>query len=163
LAWFLQTQPGDCVQHQNSLMNQLSLRSSTWSTASLQSSPWLLILETSTFNEQKIPPRLSVMKTICLTFVGTALSLAVSSSVAVAQPSNAPTQIQLSPEGQRILCQQFPLNSRCSGSPRGQGGPGNPPPSGQGGPGNPPPPGQGGPGNPPPPGPGGPGNPPPGP
>ncbi|MUH01345.1 hypothetical protein F7734_57380 [Scytonema sp. UIC 10036] len=59
-----------------------------------------------------------------LAFIGTAIALAFSSNVAVAQgaeieriaqggqPSTA-KPFKLSPEGKKILCQNFPLNSAC--------------------------------------------------
>ncbi|MDP5338917.1 MAG: hypothetical protein NWQ28_10135, partial [Nodularia sp. (in: cyanobacteria)] len=60
-----------------------------------------------------------------LTLIGTALTLALTTNVAVAESSkspvaesdslsiNAPTEIKLSPEGMKILCERSPLNSRC--------------------------------------------------
>ena len=63
-----------------------------------------------------------------LTMIGTALSLALTANIAVAESSkspiaqsssdsstSAPTEIKMSPEGMKILCQNFPLNSRCAG------------------------------------------------
>lgn len=62
-----------------------------------------------------------------LTLIGTALTLALTTNVAVAESSkssvvesdslsmNAPTEIKLSPEGMKILCERSPLNSRCPG------------------------------------------------
>ncbi|TVP60173.1 MAG: hypothetical protein EA343_18025 [Nodularia sp. (in: Bacteria)] len=67
------------------------------------------------------------MKGKYLTMIGTALTLALTTNVAVAESSkspiaesdsrsiNAPTEIQLSPEGMKILCERSPLNSRCPG------------------------------------------------
>ncbi|NES99600.1 MAG: hypothetical protein F6K62_18130 [Sphaerospermopsis sp. SIO1G2] len=58
------------------------------------------------------------MKREFLTVVGTAITLAFTSNVAMAQSHNsssAPTEIKMSPEGMRILCLHFPLNSRCPG------------------------------------------------
>ncbi|MEH2460295.1 MAG: hypothetical protein V7K34_23865, partial [Nostoc sp.] len=60
-----------------------------------------------------------------LTMIGTALSLALTANVAVGQSSkspiaqsssdstSAPAEIKMSPEGMKILCEYFPLNSRC--------------------------------------------------
>ncbi len=65
------------------------------------------------------------MKGKYLTMIGTALTLALTTNVAVAESSkspiaesdslsiNAPTEIKLSPEGMKILCERSPLNSRC--------------------------------------------------
>ncbi|AFY48737.1 hypothetical protein Nos7524_2923 [Nostoc sp. PCC 7524] len=62
-----------------------------------------------------------------LTLIGTALTLAITANVSVAQSSkspvaqsigssaSSPTEIKLSPEGFKILCERFPLNSRCAG------------------------------------------------
>ncbi|HYW21700.1 MAG TPA: hypothetical protein VE956_20820 [Nodularia sp. (in: cyanobacteria)] len=62
-----------------------------------------------------------------LTLIGTALTLALTTNVAVAESSkssviksdslstNAPEEIKLSPEGMKILCERSPLNSRCPG------------------------------------------------
>ncbi|MEH1898400.1 MAG: hypothetical protein V7K72_18825, partial [Nostoc sp.] len=62
-----------------------------------------------------------------LTLIGTALSLALTTNIAVAESSkspiaqsssestSAPTEIKMSPEGMKILCEYFPLNSRCPG------------------------------------------------
>ncbi|MDB9372758.1 hypothetical protein [Nodularia sphaerocarpa] len=62
-----------------------------------------------------------------LILIGTALTLALTTNVAVAESSkssvtesdslsmNAPTEIKLSPEGMKILCERSPLNSRCPG------------------------------------------------
>ena len=67
------------------------------------------------------------MKGKYLTLIGTALTLALTTNVAVAESSksplvesdslsmNAPTEIKLSPEGMKILCERSPLNSRCPG------------------------------------------------
>ncbi|MEA5515119.1 hypothetical protein [Nodularia sp. UHCC 0506] len=67
------------------------------------------------------------MKGISLTLIGTALTLALTTNVAVAQSiksrvaesknlsMNAPTEIKLSREGMKILCERSPLNSRCPG------------------------------------------------
>ncbi len=56
------------------------------------------------------------MKAKYLTLIGTALTLLATGNVAVAQTSNSPAEIKLSPEGMRILCERFPLNSRCNGN-----------------------------------------------
>ncbi|MCL6749699.1 hypothetical protein KBT16_01380, partial [Nostoc sp. CCCryo 231-06] len=62
-----------------------------------------------------------------LTLIGAALSLAFTANIAVAESSkspiaqsssdstSAPTEIKMSPEGMKILCENFPLNSRCPG------------------------------------------------
>ncbi|AHJ31518.1 hypothetical protein PN465_22550 [Nodularia spumigena CS-584] len=62
-----------------------------------------------------------------LTLIGTALTLALTTNVALAESNkssvaesdslsmNAPTEIKLSPEGMKILCERSPLNSRCPG------------------------------------------------
>ncbi|WP_040629762.1 hypothetical protein [Fortiea contorta] len=62
-----------------------------------------------------------------LSLFGAALTLALSTNVAVAQSSQSPvnessnssadsaTEIKLSPEGFKILCERSPLNSRCPG------------------------------------------------
>ncbi len=60
------------------------------------------------------------MKGKSLTVIGAAISLAFSGNVAAMAQSNdtytsAPTEIKMSPEGMKILCQHFPLNSRCPG------------------------------------------------
>jgi hypothetical protein len=64
------------------------------------------------------------MKEKCLSLIGTALTLALTSNVAIAQSSrillaqeNSPStgEIKMSPEGMKILCENFPLNSRCQG------------------------------------------------
>ncbi|WP_414528887.1 hypothetical protein [Nodularia chucula] len=67
------------------------------------------------------------MKGKYLTLIGTALTLALTTNVAFAESSkspvgesdslsmNAPTEIKLSPEGMKILCERSPLNSRCPG------------------------------------------------
>ena len=59
------------------------------------------------------------MKGKSLTLIGTAITLAFSGNVAMAQSSDshiyAPTEIKMSPEGMKILCKHFPLNSRCPG------------------------------------------------
>jgi len=56
------------------------------------------------------------MKAKYLTFIGTALALAATSGVAVAQSGGTSTQFKLSPQGTQLLCKEFPLNSRCTGS-----------------------------------------------
>jgi hypothetical protein len=57
------------------------------------------------------------MKGNSLSLVGTAIFLALATHVAMADTSpTSPTEIKMSPEGMKILCEQFPLNSRCSGS-----------------------------------------------
>lgn len=67
------------------------------------------------------------MKGNFLPLIGTALTLALTTNVAAAQSSkspivesnsssiSSPTEIKLSPEGMKILCEYFPLNSRCPG------------------------------------------------
>jgi hypothetical protein len=56
------------------------------------------------------------MKGNSLSLVGTAIFLALATHVAMADTSpTSPTEIKMSPEGMKILCEQFPLNSRCSG------------------------------------------------
>ncbi|AFZ60804.1 hypothetical protein H6G54_05135 [Anabaena cylindrica FACHB-243] len=67
------------------------------------------------------------MKGKSLTLIGTAITLAFSSNVAMAESSkslftessnssiSSPTEIKMSPEGMKILCEYFPLNSRCPG------------------------------------------------
>ncbi|WP_414548061.1 hypothetical protein [Anabaena sp. CCY 0017] len=67
------------------------------------------------------------MKGKFLTLIGTALTLAFTANVAVAESSkspvtesdslsmNAPAEIKLSPAGMKILCERSPLNSRCPG------------------------------------------------
>ncbi|GAX35923.1 hypothetical protein [Nodularia sp. NIES-3585] len=67
------------------------------------------------------------MKGKYLTMIGTALILALTTNVAVAESSkspvtesdslsmNAPTEIKLSPAAMEILCERSPLNSRCPG------------------------------------------------
>lgn len=59
------------------------------------------------------------MKGKFLTLVGTAITLAFTSNVAMAQSNDsstsAPPEIKMSLEGMRILCVNFPLNSRCPG------------------------------------------------
>ena len=54
------------------------------------------------------------MKAKYLTFISTVLALAATSSVVKAQSSS--TQFKLSPQGTQLLCKEFPLNSRCTGS-----------------------------------------------
>ncbi|MEO1558717.1 MAG: hypothetical protein AAFS12_03455, partial [Cyanobacteria bacterium J06632_19] len=79
------------------------------------------------------------MKGKFITLIGTALTLALSSTVAVAQSTKfperdfpqreEPTKVsqaddtivaaaeeKLSPDAMEILCKRFPLNSRCSGA-----------------------------------------------
>ena len=56
------------------------------------------------------------MKAKYLIFIGTALALATTSSFAVAQSGGTGTQIKLSPQNTQLLCKEFPLNSRCTGS-----------------------------------------------
>ncbi|MBD2628119.1 hypothetical protein [Trichormus variabilis] len=68
------------------------------------------------------------MKGKFLTLIGTALTLALTTNVAMAESSqspmseessssstNSPTEIKMSPLGMKILCERFPLNSRCPG------------------------------------------------
>lgn len=69
------------------------------------------------------------MKGKFLTLTGTALTLALTSNIAAAQITKFPElsqqqtettaktpEIKLSPEGKKILCEYFPLNSRCQGT-----------------------------------------------
>ncbi|PLZ86465.1 hypothetical protein [Fischerella thermalis] len=69
------------------------------------------------------------MKGKFLTLTGTALTLALTSNIAAAQITKFPElsqqqtettaktpEIKLSPEGMKILCEYFPLNSRCQGT-----------------------------------------------
>lgn len=50
-------------------------------------------------------------------FLGAALAIALSGGSALAQSTtNTTGEIELSPEGFEILCERFPLNSRCSGA-----------------------------------------------
>jgi hypothetical protein len=51
-----------------------------------------------------------------LTFFGTALTLVLAGQAAIAQSPTPTTEIELSPEGFKILCERFPLNSRCGGT-----------------------------------------------
>jgi hypothetical protein len=64
------------------------------------------------------------MKGKSLSVIGTAITLAFTSNVAMAQSSESmlaetdsstgsPAEIKMSPEGMKILCERFPLNSRC--------------------------------------------------
>jgi hypothetical protein len=67
------------------------------------------------------------MKGKSLTLIGTAITLAFTSNVAMAESStspftestnssiSSPTEIKMSLEGMKILCEHFPLNSRCPG------------------------------------------------
>ncbi|MEA5580918.1 hypothetical protein VB620_06140 [Nodularia harveyana UHCC-0300] len=67
------------------------------------------------------------MKGKFLPLIGTALTLVLTTNVAFAESSkspigesdslsmNAPTEIKLSLEGMKILCERSPLNSRCPG------------------------------------------------
>ncbi|WP_016951529.1 hypothetical protein [Anabaena sp. PCC 7108] len=68
------------------------------------------------------------MKGKFLTLIGTALTLVLTTNVAMAESSqspvaeessssstNSPTEIKMSPLGMKILCERFPLNSRCPG------------------------------------------------
>ena len=57
------------------------------------------------------------MKAKYLTIICTAFALAVTGSVALAQSGTETKtpEIELSPEGFKILCERFPLNSRCPG------------------------------------------------
>lgn len=55
------------------------------------------------------------MKAKYLTFFGTALTLVLAGQAAIAQSPTPTTEIELSPEGFKILCERFPLNSRCGG------------------------------------------------
>ncbi|MBD2102290.1 hypothetical protein [Leptolyngbya sp. FACHB-261] len=60
------------------------------------------------------------MRTRFLALIGTVAALVTAGGAAVAQ-STAPAggEIQLSREGREILCQRFPLNSRCPGGSTG--------------------------------------------
>ncbi len=78
------------------------------------------------------------MKGKSLSLFGAALTLALTTNVAVAQSSKSavdestsssagsPTEIKMSAEGFKVLCERFPLNSRCPGgtplSPAASGG-----------------------------------------
>jgi hypothetical protein len=67
------------------------------------------------------------MKGKSLTLIGTAMTLALTGNAAMAQSSESlllessdssmgtAAEIKMSPEGMKILCQRFPLNSRCPG------------------------------------------------
>ena len=57
------------------------------------------------------------MKAKYLTIICTTFALAVTSSVAIAQSGTETKtpEIYVSPEGLKILCERFPLNSRCPG------------------------------------------------
>ena len=56
------------------------------------------------------------MKIKFLSLLGAAFALALSSHVAFAQEAaKEPPEIKLSEEGKKILCEKFPLNSRCPG------------------------------------------------
>ncbi|WP_413174564.1 hypothetical protein [Anabaena azotica] len=67
------------------------------------------------------------MKGKSLTLIGTVMTLALTTNVAMAESSKSllsessdssigsPTEIKMSPEGMEILCNHFPLNSRCPG------------------------------------------------
>ena len=57
------------------------------------------------------------MKEKYLTIICTAFALAVTGSVALAQSGTETKtpEIYLSPQGFKILCERFPLNSRCPG------------------------------------------------
>ncbi|AFZ29711.1 hypothetical protein Glo7428_1138 [Gloeocapsa sp. PCC 7428] len=46
---------------------------------------------------------------------GTALTLALSSNALAQEPTTQTPEIELSPQGLEILCERFPLNSRCEG------------------------------------------------
>lgn len=73
------------------------------------------------------------MKGKSLSVIGTAIILAFTSNVAMAQSSESllaesdssvgsAAEIKMSPEGMKILCERFPLNSRCpNGIPLNQG------------------------------------------
>ncbi|TBR61119.1 hypothetical protein B4U84_09960 [Westiellopsis prolifica IICB1] len=71
------------------------------------------------------------MKGKFITLTGAALTLALTSNIAAAQSTKfpelsqnqqnqetttSPPEIKLSPEGKKILCEYFPLNSRCQGA-----------------------------------------------
>ncbi|WP_414521054.1 hypothetical protein [Umezakia ovalisporum] len=53
------------------------------------------------------------MKGKYLILIGTALTLALSANIAIAESGTSSREIKLSPEGLKLLCEQFPLNSRC--------------------------------------------------
>jgi hypothetical protein len=67
------------------------------------------------------------MKRKCFTLIGTALTLALSSNIAVAQSTKFPElqadketktssqEKELTPDVMEILCKNFPMNSRCPG------------------------------------------------
>ncbi|MCP6761651.1 MAG: hypothetical protein NHB32_23565 [Fischerella sp. CENA71] len=69
------------------------------------------------------------MKGKFITLTGAALTVALTSNIAAAQitkfpelsqqnqeTTTSPPEIKLSPEGKKILCEYFPLNSRCQGA-----------------------------------------------
>ena len=60
------------------------------------------------------------MKIRYLTFIGAAFALAMTGSTVVAQTSetSGTPEIEISDEGLKILCERFPLNSRCQASRR---------------------------------------------
>jgi hypothetical protein len=56
------------------------------------------------------------MKLKFLSLLGATFAVVLSSSAVLAQEAGQqPPEIQLSPEGKKILCEKFPLNSRCPG------------------------------------------------
>ena len=56
------------------------------------------------------------MKTKYLTIVSSLLLLALTGGIASAESSNSETKEELSPAIMKVLCENFPLNSRCSGA-----------------------------------------------
>ena len=61
--------------------------------------------------------RLSNMKKTCLILVSVIFSLVLSCNVASAQSLETPApEHKLRPDVLKILCQDFPLNSRCQGA-----------------------------------------------
>jgi len=63
------------------------------------------------------------MKIKFLSLLGAAFALALSSHAVFAQEAGKePPEIQLSEEGKKILCERFPLNSRCPGGQPVTGG-----------------------------------------
>lgn len=58
------------------------------------------------------------MKTKSLTFLGTALVLAMTGTAVRAETgSKPPSEIRMSREGMELLCKDFPMNSRCAKNP----------------------------------------------
>ncbi|OKH23604.1 hypothetical protein [Chroogloeocystis siderophila] len=55
------------------------------------------------------------MKIRYIGLFGTALTLALSSNAVAQEATTQTPEIELSPQGLEILCERFPLNSRCEG------------------------------------------------